>query len=114
MKVVSKKDFLELPEGTVFCKGCQWVFYDMCVKNESTHNDYYYTPLYSMDCKGLDDYCDTLEDSLKNGTSYPMDLSIRRDGCFEEKDIFIIFEKEDLYDLINMLSKSLNNYKHYV
>jgi hypothetical protein len=43
MKIVDRKTFLKMPEGTVYAKiPTQWIVEDLCVKYESTdYNDWY-------------------------------------------------------------------------
>lgn len=103
MRVYSKKDFLSLPEGTIFCNGVKWAFDSLRVKGESFNNfsDFLYTDLCWIESEGSHECFDFLEDSLKNGTSYEMNKSTARDGIFYDEDVFLVFEKADLEHLMN-------------
>lgn len=45
---------------------------------------------------------------LELNTSEPINETYQRDGCFDEKDIFLIYENEDLKKLIDNFQKALN------
>lgn len=104
MKVVDKKEFLKLPDGTFFCKGCQWVFDDLCIKMQSLEGDFCYHNLCIMDSNSSDQYFYRLSESFKNDISYPMNDSWSRDGMFCDEDLFLIYEKEDLYRLRELIN----------
>jgi hypothetical protein len=99
MKVVDRKTFLGLPAGTFYCKGVQWAFQTICIKDDNSgENDWYeFNPAWinedSTTC------FDSLAEMLERGTSRPMQDTICRDGCFDEEAIFLIFERDDLLKL---------------
>lgn len=108
MKVVDKKTFLTLPQGTFFCKGVQWVFYDICIKGETlSEYDFYYSSLCEMHSNNSKDFFDQLENSLTCGISYSLNHSEGRDGTYDMNDLFLIYEKEDLSMIKNLIDKYL-------
>lgn len=107
MRVYNRKDFLSLPEGTFFCKGTQWSFDNLSIKGQTLDNDFVYVDLCNIDSNGTDCWVERLEDSLNNGTSYPINNNSSRDGFFDENAIFLIFEKHDLIYLINLMKISI-------
>lgn len=109
MKVYNKKDFLKLPEGSVFCKGCKWCFENLSIKGKSFDSDFLYVDLCNIDAFDTAQWVDRLEDSLKNGTSYQINNDTSRDGLFQEEAIFLVFEKKDLEYLIKVLNISINS-----
>lgn len=108
MKVVNKKDFLNLPENTIFSKGKVWCFDGLSMKGESFSNDFFYLDLIDMDMgSGSNEYFERLDDSLINGNSYPINDAESRDGMFLEDEVFLIFENDDILTLIENLKKGL-------
>ena len=108
MKIVDKKTFLTLPEGTFFCKGYRWVFYDICIKGETLSEiDFYYKSLCTMQSNNSEDYVDHLENSLSEGISYSINHSEMRDGTYDLNDLFLIFEKNDLVCIRDDINKYL-------
>ena len=101
MRVVDRTAFLELPKGTFYCKGKEWLFGPMCIKHESIPGDWYYVNPAWVDGDDTGECVTRLKHSRENGSSHPMaDLDIpTRDGCFEKDAIFLVFEKEDLAKL---------------
>lgn len=106
MKVYNKKEFLKLPTGIIFCKGVQWAWDDLSIKGESWDKDFLYIDLCNIDAHDTNEWCDRLEDSLKNGCSYPINKTTSRDGCFDPDDIFLVFEKEDLQFMKQAIEKA--------
>ncbi len=108
MKIYNRKDFLNLPLGIIFCKGIKWCFDSLCMKGDSCGNDFYYVDQCCIDANNGGELVDRLEDSLINGTSYIINHNSARDGLFNEEDIFLVYEKEDLEFLINVLKVSIS------
>lgn len=104
MKVVNRENFLKLPSGTVYSKGKEWYFDAFNIKAESWDNDWVYLDLCWVECNESGQGFDRLQDSLENGTSYPMPTSYGRDGGFDKEDLFLIFEEEDLKKLRELIS----------
>jgi hypothetical protein len=112
MKIVNKKDFLMLESGTFFAKGIKWSFDSFCVKGESLEDDFFYTDLVSIKAFDSRQLADRQEEMIEKSTSYPIMLEEMRDGCFCDEDIFLIFEKEDLIkirDLITITVKKIGS-----
>lgn len=108
MKILNKKEFLKLPQGIFFCKGVRWCFYDLWVKGESTQTDFYSHHLCAIDAFDGGEMADRHEDMLENGTSYPINRSEMRDGCFDDDDIFLIYEKEDLKMIKELMERAMD------
>ncbi len=111
MKIVSLKEFLLLPTGVVYMKYEPCVFEDLCVKDDSLNKDFFYSNItYDLDCTGCDDFADKLFDAQENKTSVKTDFDcVGRDGCFDDEQLFAVYEKEDVERLIDKLNKSLIN-----
>mgnify|MGYP001240257312 CR=1 FL=1 len=96
MKIVDRKTFLKLPQGTFFAKGEMWSIDGFCVKGESYKNDFRYQNLVDFEWVSDEDHAETCDRMLETGESRPINKSEMRDGCFSDDDYFLVFEKEDL------------------
>lgn len=109
MRVYDRKGFLALPEGVLFCKGQPWAFDTLMVKGETLPtNDFTYLDLCSIEAFDTGEWTERLENSLQNGTSYPMEGAYGRDGTFSETDVFLVFEPNDLRKLIAFAEAAIN------
>lgn len=107
MKIYNKKEFLKLPPGTFFAKGVRYSMDGFCVKGETWENDFLYIDLVSIDSYGSDNLLDRFEEMIEKSISYPINETYSRDGMFDEEDIFLVFEKEDLKIIRNLINKLL-------
>lgn len=112
MKIVNRQTFLRMPSGTVFCKGKPWYFDSLCVKRKTVYRDgraidfmYQDTDPHSLNSTGSSENIELLDHALKTGRSIAMDLDCQsRDGCFDDEDLFAIYEPGDLAALIDLLT----------
>jgi hypothetical protein len=107
MKIVDRKTFLKMPEGTVYAKiPTQWIVEDLCVKYESTdYNDWYYMSFNWVDANDSGEAVDRLDEMFADPTkSYPVENSIARDGLFDEDDHFLIYEADDIKHIVEQLN----------
>jgi hypothetical protein len=110
MKIVNRSTFLSLPAGTVFAKYKPYVFDDLQIKGENCgDNDYFYQGLVgSIDYASSQDFMETLEGAEREHRSVPMDFDTQgRDGCFDAKQLFAVFEPDDVTQLIARLHRAL-------
>lgn len=122
MKIVNRQIFLALPAGTIYSKYKPCIFDEMGMKGESLfyddpgdgycHDDFYYAPIGSqIDCSGSEEYFDRLNEMVKAGVSYPVDMeTIGRDGFYEKEQLFAIWEKDDLLSLAKVIEQAIANY----
>jgi len=98
MRYYKRKKFLQLNPGIIY-------FDDklgLCVKLETLVDknghpcDFFYRPITSIEFESSEDLLEKEEDSIKNGTSYPMNSSEARDGFFDDSRVFLVFEYLDL------------------
>lgn len=102
MRLFNRKDFLELPDGIIFAKAGKYFFHDFSVKEETLENDFLYIDLLSIDNQGSDDFFEKLDKmTIDNKLSIPMNDDCARDGCFVVDELFLVFEKEDLNNLMS-------------
>lgn len=108
MRVVDRKTFLALPPGTAYCKGAKWYFNGLCFKHENAGtNDWYgFDPAW-VDGNDSGECFDRLEEMAERGASYPMQDSISRDGLFDADALFLVFERDDLLRLREMVDEAI-------
>ena len=117
MKVYHRKDFMQLPEGTIYSKGKPWYFEGISVKGETLLGedgpcDWICLGLEWIEARNEDEQWFRLDKMLTEGVSYSMNESYGRDGCFDNDDIFLVFEKEDLLKVKEFVEKAVE-VKHY-
>lgn len=107
MKIVDRKTFLEMPDGVLFSKYKPSVFENICIKGETlpSNNDFFVQQIVdAVKCDDSGEFCDILDDSVKNGTSFALDFECEgRDGLYEEDQLFAVWEKDDVIGLIDRL-----------
>jgi len=114
MRIVNRKEFLQLPSGTLFCQCEQkWVFEDLHVKfgsliHDDRNDDFVSMSFTSVEANDSDEWLNRLEDMADNGTSYPLDLDAAgRDGQFMRDAWFMVFERSDVVKLRDFLTSVL-------
>jgi len=111
MKIVDLTEFLRLPPGTLYAKYEPCVFESLAIKSENCSHtkDWFYSDIvYAIACNSSDEMFDLLDHSQKHGSSIPMDFEITsRDGCFEDDQLFAVFERADVEQLIEKLKGTL-------
>ena len=118
MRIVNREGFMEMPEGTFYCKGGQWTFSELCVKGETLRNadgtstDWEYARFNWVEAKDSGEAYDRQDEMLAKGTSYPMDGSYGRDGMYEKYDLFLVFEYADLASLRDLITETMQRIEH--
>lgn len=110
MKIIDRKTFLALPPETLFSKYEPCCFRELQIKEETNGVDFDVQGIHdALECDGTEDFFDKLEDAKDEGLSLRMDFEvISRDGCFEESQLFAVWEQQDVIQLISRLSKCLD------
>lgn len=103
-----------MPSGTLFYYYEPSVFTDLSIKYDTLYddnipNDFIRQSLNgNIKSKGSDDMDYILDDSLENGTRFELDFDLAgRDAMYDEDQLFAVYEKNDLVDLIITLQKLL-------
>lgn len=111
MKIVNLEIFRTLPAGTLFAKYEPCVFEAISVKGDTWEHDFLYEDIVNaIDNTGSYDFYDKLTDAEENGASLVMDFDCcGRDGCFEDDQLFAIYEKKDVEMLVGKLNRCLEN-----
>lgn len=109
MKIVDRETFLSLPSGTLFSKCEPWIFDHLTIKGPTCGNDFMEQQIVdAVNANDTGEHIDLLEDSLETRSSIPLDFhSMGRDGCFDRDQLFAVWERQDVRDLIDRLSEAL-------
>lgn len=112
MKIVDRWTFLAMPAGTVFQKYVPCCFEGLAIKGDSLgFNDF--VALWvteSIESTGEGDYGDQLQLAEETGSSVSPNFNgWGRDGCFDDEQLFAVWEAEDINKLISVLQESLTS-----
>jgi hypothetical protein len=109
MKILNLEQFLQMRPGTVFAKYAPAYFEDICIKGDSLETrDFINVALLSVRANSSDELDGILEDAEMNGSEFALDLDFwGRDGCFERDQLFAVYEREDVEQLISKLNACL-------
>lgn len=99
MKIYKFKDFLKLPEGTVFCYGERWNFSGLCIKGKSLVDDFLFKD-YCGICDHNDDIFGDYESMLASNKSVDINDDYGRDGMYDNSRIFLVYERDDLIKMM--------------
>ncbi len=109
MKIVDRKTFLACPPGTVYARYEPCIFGALEIKGENCgDDDWFYQELVgSIYCDNSTDFAMKLEDAIEKGESFKMDFDIEsRDGCYNEDEIFAVWEDDDVRQLESRLAEA--------
>lgn len=111
MRIVDRKTFLAMPDGTVYAKYEPQDFGPLCVKGDSLGDIDFYSgdlchPRFEGD-HGSDTHYDILTE-IEGGASVAVYLNVEgRDGLFDKGQLFAIWERADVEALIARLQETL-------
>lgn len=102
MRIVDRKTFLAMPEGTLFSKYQPCVFEDLLIKGESLENDFFYQSISgAIDSNDSGEFVDLLDKAKSEGVSLAMDFECEgQDGLFDDDQLFAVWERADVEKLI--------------
>ena len=103
MYIANRKTFLEMPEGTVFAKYQPCIFGELMVKGETWSNDFLYQSFGWIETDE-EPFIVLSKMEKSQVVRCPVDTSMRRDGLFDEDQLFAIYETEDIKAIINTLT----------
>lgn len=114
MKILRREAFLELPSGVLFAKGKPWYFETPHVKGDTIyHNgkaiDFIHRDLVSISSHDSGEWSDRLDEMVEKGVSYPINEDYGRDGCFDNDDLFLVYEDVDLVELRSAIDAALSH-----
>lgn len=107
MKIVSRKDFLAMPEETLYAKYQPCYFEALEIKGETLSNDFLTQQIVdAIACKDSGEFSDLLHESETTGKSVKFDFDCQgRDGCFDDDQLFAVWERDDVLALIERLTR---------
>jgi hypothetical protein len=114
MKLVNRIEFLKLPNGILYS------FYEslgdlqgLFMKIDSREHDWIYNDLTNnVDCNDSGEFADIMLDIEQNKReSFKLDLDCGlRDGFFEDNQLFVVYELDDVEKLLTKISSIAANY----
>lgn len=109
MKIVNRETFLKMPSGTLFMKYEPCVFFDLCEKRATIHDiDFWYISITNnIDSANTGEFVDSLTRAENDGVSINLSFDMSRDGIFDDKQLFAVYEKADIIKLIKHLNQAL-------
>lgn len=114
MRIVGRKAFLEMPAGTVYAKYAPCAFEELFIKGDTIVHDeraidwFYQDIVGAIEARDSGDLMDELELARTAGKSLRMDFETQgRDGCFEEEQLFAVWERADVEALLKRLHRTL-------
>ncbi len=111
MKIYRRAEFLKLPGGTFYNKLDAYKnSEDLCMIVKygfDSANDWYYQSFKEVDASQPDIRDRIIEKMLVDNISAPLEEAISRDGFFDDKETFLVWEKEDMIVLRDLLNKSI-------
>jgi hypothetical protein len=102
LKIVNRKDFMQMPNGIVYSKYKSLGMIDgLYQKVKSYENDWIYQDLLaSVDANDDEEFSDIMF-AAEEGMEFSLDLECgERDGGFQDTDMFVLYGKADLDKLI--------------
>jgi hypothetical protein len=111
MRIVNRKTFMAMPVGTVFSQFEPNHFGDLevFVGALSSCNDFLSARLTcEVDSSGSEENDRLLHNAVENGASFNLDFdTASRDGCFNDSQLFAVWERKDVEGLIERLQTAL-------
>lgn len=114
MRIVSKQEFYKLPKGTICAKYEPQVLGEPFIKLEVWYDadgnpfEYLEQPLWGwVESDGSANESRILHNAEITGASFKMDYEVStRDGMFDKKQMYAVWEEEDVQGVINLLQKA--------
>lgn len=106
MRIVDRKTFLSLSPNTLFSKYEPFVFGPLEIKMDTLDsNDFIVQEVHdSVDCESMEDRDEKLTNAERIGDAFCMDFDCcGRDGCFDENQLFAVWDDHDVKLLIGRL-----------
>lgn len=112
MKIINRKEFLQMPNSTLFMKASpEFGDFDMCfpagelmIKEESLSNDFVYSDFVDIDCSHSDEFFYKIAAMRNEKLDIPVSCNeTSRDGIFDDSELYIVFSKEDIKTMVEKL-----------
>ncbi|HIH4537064.1 TPA: hypothetical protein ACYSFK_002669 [Citrobacter freundii] len=115
MRIVDRNTFLSLPANTVYSLS-SWSaelpstsITGLYIKGDTVVGiDYYEQYIPDFDWDDSDQHADLVFSAVENGENIPLFLhSETRNGMFDEKQMYVVWDKQDIQVLIERLQECL-------
>lgn len=113
MKILTRKEFVEMPAGTVFSTYEPCVFRGLYIKHDTWKfdgggSDFIEARLFGeFDAQHSDEYFEFCK-RMETGEDIPQSFEeTSREGLFDDNMMYAVFSKEDVENLIKTLQASL-------
>lgn len=106
MKILNTKDFLQMPEGTVFAVYEDMKFWELYIKG-ITHEDWSYECKRIVTEVAFDDNFFAVESKDYDGEVLSLNLDSWWEVPVSGKERFAVYDKKDIQELINVLQGTL-------
>jgi len=114
MRIVDRATFMTLPAGTLYAKipqpivaGPLSVKGDTYTSSQGENIDWAELDIANWQSNDSGDWADRYYQMAEAGASVPCDDMYGRDGMFEQTDMFLIFERDDLMRLRAIVDEAL-------
>lgn len=114
MRVINRDAFLAMPAGTLFSKYEPCITEGFGIKGRTISHEGRPIDFCEQDllmpiaCVDGNDMAGKLEASELSGESVAIDLACQgRDGCFDDDQLFLVWDQEDVQSLIARLQRAL-------
>lgn len=104
MKLVTRKQFMQMPAGTVFSYYNPWSFSGLNIK-ACNPNPEYPDFMFSNLVGGSMDADESKCEALEKGESVPANFEdLECEGRFDDDQVYAIYDKEDVANLVKRLT----------
>lgn len=112
MKIVNKKEFYELPNGTLYSHYDPCVFSGLMIKGDTIRKrlsespfDFYYEDLIgNVEYDDSGEFVDTITEAKENKTVFALDFEcVQRDGLYEDNALYAVYSSEEVALLSNKI-----------
>ena len=111
MKILDREQFMNLPDGVLYAKLYSYEFGEISIKRESLTNDWVVHELFNVHSEDFIKTVQIIDEAIKKQIRFDLDFeSTIRDGCFDENQMFAVFEAEEVQNIIKLLQGLTANY----
>lgn len=96
MKIYTRTEFMKLPKGTIFSSGEPFSFLDLYIKGETWEVDFLQSSIIGIDAFSSEENADRMCEMEEKGSSFPINKAYGREGFFDDKMLYLVYEKHDL------------------
>ena len=113
MKLINRKEFLQMPKGTVFAKKEIMTPHTFLVQVlvRTFDDDFMSVDITSFAYwkDGLDTADAFYRMEVNPSESFEMELGITRDGLFEDEEQYYIFSRNEVQQMVDVLTQALKD-----